>query len=66
MLIVNVKEKETLAIIQTYAPTSAASDDEMNKYYDDLQRAQTEFQTESSRWVTLTAKLVKGIMEKTL
>jgi exonuclease III len=39
----SINKKETLTIIQTYAPTSAASDEEMNEFYDDLQQACNEF-----------------------
>jgi Reverse transcriptase (RNA-dependent DNA polymerase) len=45
VVVLKVNEKETLAIVQVYAPTSTADDKEMDAFYDDLQKAQTEFST---------------------
>jgi hypothetical protein len=49
-----------MAIIQCYAPTSAAPDSEVDEFYDDLQSAQNEFQNCSIviTMVLLIAKLV--------
>jgi hypothetical protein len=41
-VVIKMNEKERLAIIQCYAPTSAAPDTEMDVFYDDVQKAITE------------------------
>lgn len=43
VVVLKVNRKDSLTIIQTYAPTSTATDTEINKFYKDLHKSQTEF-----------------------
>jgi len=52
VVVLELNKEQTLSIIQVYAPTSAASDDEMKKFYDDLQKAYNEFKSSTRIIVT--------------
>lgn len=49
VVLLKINKNESLAVIQSYAPTSAASDSEVDKFYEDLQKAQDEFN--SATWL---------------
>ena len=58
ILIVKIASKPfNLVIVQVYAPTSTSPEDEIEKFYDDLDAAYKMCGSQRSLWATLMQKL---------